>query len=252
MVQQMDIDFEKNIYHFTTSDKALLYILPKLRLRISSIINTNDPQENKFFNNWEIFNNQNPLVAIKAQKSLKLYTEKFCKVICFSTDYYNNNTPVFGYNHPTMWAHYGDYYKGICLVIDKKQFIENYEKNNNYKFDKVNYTPSVFFPKFDVLKWEQKQDEYFKDYLLTNSKSLFFTKHYHWQPEDEFRLIHIGNDEFCSIENSLIGVYYGYDFNEELVNLLNRLIPKNKFIAKMSWKDGRLFPIPETFINRGY
>jgi hypothetical protein len=189
MIIQMPIDFDKYIYHFTTVEKALLYILPSLKLKLSPYLNTNDPKENKTFGFWNIFENCNDFKRDEIEKAFKIFLENYCKLICFSLDYTisKNNTDFYisGFNHPTMWAHYGDNYRGICIVLDQNIFqTDNFQKNDDL-FDFVNYESVLKFPSINQDEWKKRQDDYFKEFLIENAKEFFFTKYFHWQSENE-------------------------------------------------------------------
>ena len=210
-------------------------------------MNTNDPKENKTFGFWNIFENCNDFKRDEIEKAFKIFLENYCKLICFSLDYTisKNNTDFYisGFNHPTMWAHYGDNYRGICIVLDQNIFqTDNFQKNDDL-FDFVNYESVLKFPSINQDEWKKRQDDYFKEFLIENAKEFFFTKYFHWQSENEKRFVHLGSKKYCSIENSIAGVFLGYDFDDNLISLLQKLLPKNTWIEKISIIDGRLFPI---------
>ncbi len=244
----MPADFQKYIYHFTTVEKALLYILPSLKLKLSPFLNTNDPKENKTFGFWSIFNDCDDFKTDKIKEAFKSFLDNYCKLVCFSKDYTisQNGTDFYisGFNHPTMWAHYGDNYKGICVVLNQDTFKADNFENDDDLFDSVNYSHCLEFPPIDFSKWEKRQDDYFKKYLFDNAKDFFFTKYFHWQSEDEKRFVHLGSKEFCSIKNSIAGVFVGNNFDDELMKLIKKYLPgENTWIGKISISDGRLFPI---------
>ena len=68
------------------------------------------------------------LEAIEITNAFKKYLSKYCKHLCFSSDYVLpiNGTDFYisGYNHPYMWAHYANRSTGVCLVLDKEKFIK--------------------------------------------------------------------------------------------------------------------------------
>ncbi len=119
-------DYDKFIYHFTTAEKALLYILPNLRLKLSPYPNTNDPKENKSFAFDDLYKKVDDFKKAEVQRSFELVLKEYCKVICFSADYEEKGEGKPWYKcdllHPNVWAHYGDAYKGICLIINKLAF----------------------------------------------------------------------------------------------------------------------------------
>jgi hypothetical protein len=103
-------DYGRYIYHFTSSETALLYILPQLKLKLSSFLESNDPKENKTFGFWSILQDCNDLKRDTIKYEFERFLRENCNQLCFSTDYLEKhrktNFPVSGYNHPTMWAHY--------------------------------------------------------------------------------------------------------------------------------------------------
>jgi len=248
MYIQMPVEYGKYIYHFTTVEMALLYILPSLDLKLSPYLNTNDPKENQTFGFESIFENCDDFSKVKLKKAFKEFLNNYCKLICFSTDYdfSENNTDflISGAISPTMWAHYGNNYKGICIVLCNDTFRSENKNENHDLFEKINYSPYLHFPLLDQTEWERRQDEYFKEFLIKNSKVFFFTKHYHWQSENEKRFVHFGSKKFCSIKNSIVGVFVGYDFDDRLIGLIKRFLPNDRWIGKISIIDGRLIPIP--------
>jgi hypothetical protein len=55
--------------------------------------------------------------------------------------------------------------------------------------------------------------------------------------------VHIGEQEFVSIENSIKGIYIGPEFDKKLDNLLELIIKPDIWISQLKIKDGNLFPI---------
>ena len=243
---QMPADYDKYIYHFTTSEKALMHILPQMKLKMSSVLNVNDPKESKTFGFWSIFDSDNDLLNIDTREHFKTFLRNKCKLTCFSSDYIitSNNTDwrIHGFNHPTMWTHYSDNHKGVCLVLSKKRFKDDNVIDSNYEFNHVDYTQTFKYPKMDLGAWQSNGDQYFKEYIHQNLRDLFFTKYFHWQNEDECRLFHIGDSDFCNIDNSLVGIYLGYDFDMSLNGLLKKVIPENVWIEKIYVDHGKIYP----------
>ena len=202
---------QNRLYHYRSFDTAVKYILPDLKLRLSPIVNTNDPRENKSFIFAAISNAGLDLAELnKRNEEISKTLRDDCKVLCFSDD----NPPYFGYEMSRMWAYYGGNHQGVCLVFDKTEFInENktvinaeYLRNINYfKFDiKKEYTHKTV----DHIEMEKLgKEKYIKEvFRPTNLEHLYFTKNKEWDSETEIRLIHFSSnpeDEFCSIKNSL-------------------------------------------------
>lgn len=244
MVQTL-IDYGRYIYHFTNYDKAFFYILPKLKLRLSSYLESNDPKESKTFGFWSILQDCDDSNIHNIKTEFERYLKNGCKQLCFSMDYIIKNRKTSymtaGYKNPIMWAHYANRSKGVCLVIDKELFDD---QNMNLIKRRVKYKSMLNFPRIEMNKWENKKDLYFKRFLKQNANELFFQKYLQWSSEHEIKYIGIESQEFCTIEDSLFGVYLGPDFNEELIEVALKVIPDSKRIAKVIITDGRFNSFP--------
>jgi hypothetical protein len=234
------IDIEQKIYHFTKLDTALLRILPTMKLRLSPFLDSNDPKEYKSFGFWSILEDFPDFERNKIKDQFQVFLRNQCKQLCFSLCYFYNDTFIDGYNHPAMWAHYGENQKGICIVLDKEQFIKS---NPGLLHCKVDYLPSFKFSKLKKDKAQHDHD-HFKRYLIKNQKKLFFTKHLHWACEHEYKFVGIGDTEFCSITDSLTGIFVGNNFPKELLSCLFGLVPKYVDVKKIIFDNGSLGVIP--------
>lgn len=209
------------LYYYCKLFTALELILPNSRILLSPIMKTNDPRENKppLFT----YNSNQPNGSIgmfdlneKCNQALK----GDCKVICFSKDFRNYQ----GCHLSKMWAQYGDNHKGICLELDRQLFIsENLETIDKSVFKDINYFEPDYKRRstqlnINLTKYELEGNfEYLrKDFRQKNLDQLYFTKNDEWESESEVRLLTFSDvtaDEYCSIENSLVGIYLGVDFN---------------------------------------
>jgi hypothetical protein len=144
-----------------------------------------------------------------------------CKMLCFSKDEY----PYFGYELSRMWALYGDNHKGICIEVDKEEFIkENPNKISDSLFRRINYfhldvEKPIIHRKIDHSRIEKIGSKKYihEEFRQVNMEYLFFTKNREWESEQEFRLIHFSDEkenEYCSIKNSIKAIYLGVDFND--------------------------------------
>jgi hypothetical protein len=117
-------------------------------------------------------------------------------ICCFSTIY--NNT--------TMWSHYADEHKGICLVFDptiEDPFLDiNSDRFTKGTVDYDNYIP------FNYLKSK-----------LEGIKRLFLTKSNDWKCENEFRYIIRKDSDFFSFKKAFLkGIIFGLSVKEEDIN----------------------------------
>ncbi|MGQ0557959.1 MAG: DUF2971 domain-containing protein [Nitrospiraceae bacterium] len=153
------------VYHFINA----IYGLEALnrRLKIARIAELNDPFE---------------LLAVdlsdhefrKAVEETKAELSKTTGLLCFCKTW----------KHTTLWAHYADKHKGICLGFEVPDTLL---KNVTY-VDHMVLKPSV-------------PDEIFM-------KRLLFTKSRHWEHEQEYRV-------YIEIDEQIDGQYY-INFSDEL------------------------------------
>jgi hypothetical protein len=242
-------DYNKSVYHFTTASTGLMYILPTLNLKLSSLVDVNDPKENKSFGFGSIYTEfEDWHRETWAKITFESFIKKTCKLTCFCGDYTikENGTDFLklGFDHPTMWAHYADNYRGMCIVLDEQAFKEQIGiDNDKFFFNSIQYRNVIDFPPIIKIDYDEDRDGYFEKYIKENHESFFFQKYSHWSHEHEKRLVHIGKQEFVSIENSLKGIYIGPEFDKRLDNLLDLIIKKDIWISQLKIKDGNLFPI---------
>lgn len=238
------------LFHYRRFDTAIKYILPDRTLRLNPIIGTNDPRENRSF----VFSalskagfDVNSLSERNKQISDNLRGD--VKVLCFSTDRPNH----FGFEWSRMWALYGGNHTGVCLEIDKEEFLkENAELINSY------YLKDIQYRQFNLRKQqESKQINYIELERMGETKYLrevfrpdhldylFYTKDDEWTSEAEVRLLHFSDrqeEEFCSIKKSLRNIYLGVDFNEELHLEELKKHSHDIGIAKLEYVDVKLVP----------
>lgn len=119
--------YPEAIYHYTSAEKLFL-ILGSFQLKMNLLKNTNDPRERMEYHG---------LLHVKATHGYKLLNifqkRDNSTITCFSGD----SDYAKGFDLPTMWAHYGENYKGVSLKICPIQFVE--DNNKFLYFDKVVY-----------------------------------------------------------------------------------------------------------------
>jgi hypothetical protein len=247
----MPIDYGKHLYHFTKAETALLYIIPNQKLKLSSFLDSNDPKENKTFGYWSIFQDCDEFKLHTIKSAFEHFLKESCKHLCFSNDYLEKNRNTYfrrnGYKHPTMWAHYADNSRGICLVLDKKKFIN---QNQNLLYQRIKYKTVLKFPILNFNEWNKKKDSYFRNFLTKNARRIFFNKHLHWNVEHEIKFIEIGVQEFCSIEDSLVGMYLGPDLDKTLYPLAYKSMEPYGWVEKVIIEDGQFATVPLDFFTK--
>jgi hypothetical protein len=91
---------------------------------------------------------------------------------------------------PTMWGHYGDKGKGVCIRMDISKI----------KFSKGLFRGSVFYKeKMDPIDCDSSD---ITQFIAKNKKHIFFTKTKDWKDEKEYRIVS-KEDEFLDISDAI-------------------------------------------------
>lgn len=239
------------LYHYRSFDELTKYILPEFKLRLSRITNTNDPRENKSFifaayTSSGIANEE----LEKVNEEISDILREDCKFISFSDD--DSEAKYCGYEKSRMWAYYGGNHEGVCLGLDKEEFIiENQSVIDTKNLRKIDYFKLDLEQGYEfktvnhILLEEIGREKYIKEvFRQDNLRHLYFTKNKEWESEDEIRLLHFSSntaDEFCSIRNSLKNIYLGVDFDENNLQKLIDMCPRVD-IYKLEFQEVRMKP----------
>jgi hypothetical protein len=232
VMYQFFSDQEKYLYHYTSSNIAIHYILKDKTLKIGKYINTNDPKETK---DWQFFvgsNEGHDLSKYNLDEISKKVTQALkhrANVICFSKDRIlsgDHIKDIFnrGFCKARMWAQYGDNHRGVCLIFDKSAL--NIAISNQFLNDFDIYGGSVTYKNRLIVEYlstssyginidyleRLRLEKYVKAHIYTHHKRLFFEKSEDWSNEDEFRWVLFSNKEedvYLRFGNSLAGVVFG-------------------------------------------
>lgn len=209
------------VYHYTTSETALLHILRNMKLRLSPRSHSSDPVENtKHFFSYSggIQGEGIPTDAMRLTKETQEILEK-TKQVCFCKnnlikDENGMTFPPFekyGFAKPRMWDQYGDKYKGVCLAFSLNKLLENAGKVNIIG-DNIDYKTyhqiEISHHSIDTNRLLQdgydKYKQFYENYLIKR----LFNKHSDYIHENEFRLCSFadGNYDYIDISNALVGV----------------------------------------------
>lgn len=189
------------IYHYTSVQKLFL-ILGNFQLRMNLLKDTNDPRERMEYHTVL------DIKAVHGYKLLHTYQKRSNSTIaCFSGDSEYSK----GFDLPTMWAHYGDSYRGITLEICPNTLIK--ENHKSLFLDKVHYTK----PKASIVMEGEMTPEELRQLL-------FFSKRSDWNSEQEWRLLSLQNQRMCNIRKSLKSIIIGIDFNLDYISSISKLI----------------------------
>jgi hypothetical protein len=195
--------YPDSIYHYTSVEKLFL-ILGNFQLKMNTRKDTNDPRER-----MEIMS----IVDVNAKsgyEALQIFgriDSSLNTITCFSGD----TEDTKGFDLPTMWAHYGDNYRGVSLSICPITLIE--ENHNTLYFNQVRYEK----PKARIIvEGEMSSEELMQ--------TLFFSKRPDWNSEEEWRLLSLSNQQMCNIRKSLKSIILGLDFDYAFLPSIKKLI----------------------------
>ena len=134
------------------------------------------------------------------------------KQISLVADY--NDTP--GYKSPLMWGHYAHNDQGVCIEFD----YEKLPKLEDVYFSKVSYVTKV--PFVDIPKPIRCGEDEIRNLILENQEAFFFTKHKHWEHENEFRVVS-DKKETLSVDQAITCVYVA-DCNHVNTKVVEQLV----------------------------
>lgn len=223
-------DSEKYIYHYTSAEKAIQFILKDRTLLLNSISATNDPKESK---EWtlSLSTNQDPTPpdfhANSLSKNVSRRLRESAFLACFCTDKsglsgdHSRDILLRGLSKPRMWAQYADLHRGFCLVFDKEILLQKVKKQFEVVFfGEVTYKnrswmtrlePGPFMIDYDLLQ-RIGIDDYCRLHTLQYIQELYFEKLEDWKDESEWRLVvmeELKSHHFIYFEESLVGIVHG-------------------------------------------
>ena len=221
--------------HFTRADTAIQHILFNKQLRLSPRASMSDPMENLIhkLNTLEIMN------ADPSQEQSKNWDESHKRKEQFAKNLQNTKQLSFcmnatletiddlGFLNLRMWDQYGDAYKGVCLLFDKKTLIDTKNHKDDItttKDDPYYYTSKkVDYTGLQDLNTSEKERSTHSSLLNSNPKvydhalsnlmnKKLYSKHKSYIEENEFRLCAINENttyQYINFEeNSLLGILY--------------------------------------------
>lgn len=234
----------KYIYHYTSMETAINYIIASNKIRLSSLENTNDPEEVERLKSIALNGSKghgkedmemlmySKHILSKFFLSASFSLDKPYAVPCNTKNYFDIQDHVTrGYLFPRMWALYGDNHKGICLCFNRQKLEEIAKKqfgSDNIFFKKVEYiggdlnsfyksryhnmdnVPLIFSPTIDFLPD-------MVNHIIEHKDFFFFSKQSDWIEECEYRFIYTKREctplfEYLDFGDSLEALILGHRF----------------------------------------
>ncbi|MBN2625224.1 MAG: DUF2971 domain-containing protein [Spirochaetales bacterium] len=250
-----------SIFHYTTNETAINYLLPDHSIKFSMLENTNDPYEYKFTltngRGWGETSEDTFAKWREATPVFDRYRRRLIKVACFCTTDTSSFTEEieheeainYGCCKPRMWAQYGENNYGVCIVFNKERLTDIIKERFEYSnADLISYE-SDFVKRqfnFDLNRLSNLSiDEYCRDHIKRHSDLLFFRKHADFQDEREYRIVFLSDTEkdvIVDIEEAITTVVIGDRFPDgQLPALAFHCTELDIPCYRVNWDKGRAF-----------
>jgi hypothetical protein len=205
----------KEVFHYTTARTALEKILTEIRLKVGQLRLANDPKESGAYSFDDYIspsdeNDDIPKLWVRLRKMATRIKLDEWKILCFCKDHDDSefnrtaarHDPFFkGYNRPTMWAHYADNHRGVCLTFDGEKLDAQIRLSSGRKYEVLpdgglnyvdNNSDAIGEPinTQEISKLSDVQLEgWLRAYFHRNYRVIFLQKFNDWQSESEYRWI---------------------------------------------------------------
>lgn len=259
-------DSSEWVYHYTSRETALEYILSSGRIKLNTFTSLNDPRESK---DWTFSLSAPSDYEVDTEGFLRMqeqgtkYVKNQCKVLCMVQDdpraIINGHDYMFhrGFSRPRMWAQYSDNHSGVCLIFNRKALEQTIKEELSHKsdiyFGEVQYV-NFHIDEVDAFNLSHKDildsslEETLDIKIKQHYKSYFFTKVEDWSNENEWRCVLRGNNsepEYVSISNSICGIVIGGEFPNVYEPAISPFGEKySVHISRILWRNGRPTILP--------
>lgn len=213
------LDSDDIVYHYTSTEAALQYILNNKQLRLSPRISSADPIENRFpiiaaqltgdsYEENDVIKDQ---TAVNFEQLNNAVMSKASKIrqICFCennnddfSDYTIKPLEYYGCMKPRMWEQYANNYNGVCLAFSLTELKRNLdEKLKPISMNYVGYE-ELCKNQMDVVLKELKGDgcSIQEDYCLSKLDNSIREKHCDYSGENEYRIYGYAKEEYIYID----------------------------------------------------
>lgn len=257
-------DASAYLYHYTSTETALEYILKTGTLLFNSFSRVNDPRESKY---WDISTliradiNFEPEQYDALSSEISQILKSSAKLVCFSQDKPESQNAwqprallQRGFAKPSMWHHYANGHNGVCLMFSREKLLKSINKQLHSKqlfHGQVAYTNEGILPKlqndqFSIdLRSVHNEESYFQaiqSHFDFWYRDLFLTKLSDWSHEDEYRYIYLDEDDqptLVDFEESLEAIVIGEGAIEKhRDDFLKHCITYKADIANLIWRNG--------------
>lgn len=210
-----------SIYQYTTLE-AFFKIWLSEELLFGEYKNMNDLYERQKFCGIDIGPNSGITKEIRKQVGdpMVFIFKQIAKFhqISFCNDFKDGTK---GCLSSMMWGQYAKNEKGVCIEFDKDKLLEG---KIGYISGDVSYDVSVPFITIPSSCFAKEPEKEIRAAIIDNKDKVFFSKHKHWEHENEFRIVSDSKPSI-SIRNAIACVYI-QNPNCTNTRLLKKLIGK--------------------------
>jgi hypothetical protein len=260
--------------HYTTAETFLTYILPTMKVRMSSFARVNDPRESR---SWlcnltcsdNMTEDELDIHALSAR--FTDYMKKTAKLLCLTRDDETTDNPnrldhLYGrcYAHPSMWDRYANRHSGVCLMFDHDRLREAIARASDGRGNTSYYAPVSYVnqPSNEVGAFTldiseirtHGEKEVFREHQEKFHTVLYFQKSTDWSPECEFRWVVLDPDEselFIDIGKCLSGIVFGEAFPVAAIKMVAKILDEREDAAEqpveltqMQYRNGHPIVMP--------
>lgn len=255
-----------HLFHYTTTEAAILGILATRTLRLSPFRGTNDLWESRPLHVNLVGNFDSERWSDDEGQELwgeiDQYIRMYSKVACLTQDWdlpdhVHDSNALRGWAHLSLWAHYGAHHSGVCLRFDRQALLETFDASASTAIHQfsgpVRYRSVSIGAGPDGIDLEQAKefgvDAVALDFASTQRDPLFFSKHSDWSNESEFRLVRTDltlSPFALDISGSLNGVFLGDAFPRERIPALMAILePFGEIeVFQLRFHNRRFYPWP--------
>lgn len=225
------------LYHYTSSEAAILGILANRTIRLAPFRGTNDLWESRPLRPNLVGDLDESALShvdtFSIWEDLDRYIRGYSKVACFTQDWELPDTVIArdayrGWGHLSLWAHYGASHAGVCLEFNRERLIAALEAaggNAIHQFyGPVRYRRAEFGAGPHGISIAQAAefgiDAVALRYARVHHERIFFRKHADWASESEFRLVRTDlstEPYYLDITDSLTGIVLGDAFPRDRI-----------------------------------
>jgi hypothetical protein len=218
------------ITHYTKLTTLLNYILEDKTFRFNLLSKTNDPYEYLKYSSTGCLGGGKPEEMSKIMQIMTAIRKDKIKVGCFvsieSENFKDIQSSKSILNAP-LWAHYGDNYRGVAIVFDKKLLIDSCKNHiiDDWAILKnfIDYDPEFDFSdppnKLSSEEIGSIDEVTIARLMLEKSKRYLFHKDPKWNYEDEFRIL-LYSDAVGPVDVNIQGCIKGIVFGKEVSTFL--------------------------------